>query len=286
MTSGKGLGKGLSALFGEEMEKEQVRGIPILEIEPNPDQPRREFDPESMAELEDSIRRNGVITPISVRKAEKGYTIIAGERRWRAARAAGLSEIPAYVMEVESDRDAYRLALIENLQREDLNPINEAMGYQKLIEDYGMSQEQAGETVGRSRSYISNSLRLLSLPESIQAIVAMGAISAGHGRALVVLDEQKASEATRMIIEQELSVRETESLVKRMLKNDEEGQKQEDPALLYVKELENSLSSKTGHRIMIKHGKKKGRITIEYYGNDDLDVICRALDNITTIKGE
>ena len=202
MTSGKGLGKGLSALFGEEMEKEQVRGIPILEIEPNPDQPRREFDPESMAELEDSIRRNGVITPISVRKAEKGYTIIAGERRWRAARAAGLSEIPAYVMEVESDRDAYRLALIENLQREDLNPINEAMGYQKLIEDYGMSQEQAGETVGHSRSYISNSLRLLSLPESIQAIVAMGAISAGHGRALVVLDEQKASEATRMIIEQ------------------------------------------------------------------------------------
>ena len=181
MTSGKGLGKGLSALFGEEMEKEQVRGIPILEIEPNPDQPRREFDPESMAELEDSIRRNGVITPISVRKAEKGYTIIAGERRWRAARAAGLSEIPAYVMEVESDRDAYRLALIENLQREDLNPINEAMGYQKLIEDYGMSQEQAGETVGRSRSYISNSLRLLSLPESIQAIVAMGAIG-GAGR--------------------------------------------------------------------------------------------------------
>ena len=286
MTSGKGLGKGLSALFGEEMEKEQVRGIPILEIEPNPDQPRREFDPESMAELEDSIRRNGVITPISVRKAEKGYTIIAGERRWRAARAAGLSEIPAYVMEVKSDRDAYRLALIENLQREDLNPINEAMGYQKLIEDYGMSQEQAGETVGRSRSYISNSLRLLSLPESIQAIVAMGAISAGHGRALVVLDEQKASEATRMIIEQELSVRETESLVKRMLKNDEEGQKQEDPALLYVKELENNLSSKTGHRIMIKYGKNKGRITIEYYGNDDLDVICRALDNITTIKGE
>ena len=226
----------LSALFGEEMEKEQVRGIPILEIEPNPDQPRREFDPESMAELEDSIRRNGVITPISVRKAEKGYTIIAGERRWRAARAAGLSEIPAYVMEVESDRDAYRLALIENLQREDLNPIKRGYGLSEAHR--GLRHEprsRQGKRWGIPVSYISNSLRLLSLPESIQAIVAMGAISAGHGRALVVLDEQKASEATRMIIEQELSVRETESLVKRMLKNDEEGQKQEGPGSFVCK---------------------------------------------------
>ncbi len=282
MTSGKGLGKGLSALFGEELNDDtQLNAIKLREIEPNPNQPRREFDPVALEELAESIRQNGIITPITVRKVGEGYQIIAGERRWRAARMAGLDEIPAYVLEVD-EREAYQYALVENLQRQDLNPIEEALGYQRLMEDYGFSQEKAGEKVGRSRSYIANALRLLTLPEIITDMIASGALSAGHGRALVVLDEQKAMEAAKTILEKELSVRETEKLVKRLLEDtpDEEEEKKEDAVAMYVRELERSLASSTGHKISIKHGRKKGKLTIEYYGNDDLDKICAALNKI------
>ncbi|MBR4874933.1 MAG: ParB/RepB/Spo0J family partition protein [Clostridia bacterium] len=282
MTPGKGLGKGLTALFGEELtQDDSLRTLKLRDVEPNPNQPRREFDPAALEELAESIRQNGIITPITVRKVDDRYQIIAGERRWRASRMAGLEEIPAYVLEVD-EREAYQYALVENLQRQDLNPIEEALGYRRLMEDYGYSQEKTGEKVGRSRPYIANALRLLSLPQLICDMIASGALSAGHGRALVVLDEQKAMEAAKSILEKELSVRETEALVKRMLEEqpEEEEEKKEDAIAMYVRELEQSLASSTGHKISIKHGRKKGKLTIEYYGNDDLDKICAALNKI------
>ena len=282
MTPGKGLGKGLTALFGEELtQDDSLRTLKLRDVEPNPNQPRREFDPAALEELTESIRQNGIITPITVRKVDDRYQIIAGERRWRASRMAGLEDIPAYVLEVD-EREAYQYALVENLQRQDLNPIEEALGYRRLMDDYGYSQEKAGEKVGRSRPYITNALRLLSLPQLICDMIASGALSAGHGRALVVLDEQKAMEAAKSILEKELSVRETEALVKRMLEEqpEEEEEKKEDAIAMYVRELEQSLASSTGHKISIKHGRKKGKLTIEYYGNDDLDKICAALNKI------
>ena len=282
MTPGKGLGKGLTALFGEELtQDDSLRTLKLRDVEPNPNQPRREFDPAALEELAESIRQNGIITPITVRKVDDRYQIIAGERRWRASRMAGLEDIPAYVLEVD-EREAYQYALVENLQRQDLNPIEEALGYRRLMDDYGYSQEKAGEKVGRSRPYITNALRLLSLPQLICDMIASGALSAGHGRALVVLDEQRAMEAAKSILEKELSVRETEALVKRMLEDtpDEEEEKKEDAVAMYVRELERSLASSTGHKISIKHGRKKGKLTIEYYGNDDLDKICAALNKI------
>jgi len=259
----------------------QLNAVKLRDIEPNPNQPRREFDPVALEELAESIRQNGIITPITVRKTGESYQIIAGERRWRAARMAGLDEIPAYVLDVD-EREAYQYALVENLQRQDLNPIEEALGYQRLMENYGYSQEKAGEKVGRSRPYIANALRLLTLPEIITEMIASGALSAGHGRALVVLDEPKAMEAAKTILEKELSVRETEKLVKRMLDEDEAEEKpeKEDKIAMYVRELERSLASSTGHKVTIKHGRKKGKLTIEYYGNDDLDKICAALNKI------
>lgn len=281
MTSGKGLGRGLEAIFGEEIsETEAVRGIKIREIEPNPDQPRREFDPVALGELESSIRQNGVITPITVRKTASGYQIVAGERRWRAARAAGLEEIPAYVLDID-DEEAYKLALVENLQRQDLNPIEEALGFKKLIDDLGLSQDKAAEKVGRSRPYVSNSLRLLSLPKQIVEMVASGALSAGHGRALVTLDEKKALEGAKIIVERELSVRETEKLVKRLAEDTpEKKESKRDSVAMYIKELEREMASKTNHNVKISHGAKKGRLSIEYYGNEDLERICAALEKI------
>lgn len=281
MTSGKGLGKGLEAIFGQQIEDEgSVRGIAIREIEPNPDQPRREFDPVALSELENSIRQNGVITPITVRKTKSGYQIVAGERRWRAARAAGLEEIPAYILEID-DEEAYKLALIENLQRQDLNPIEEALGFKKLIDDLGLSQDKAAEKVGRSRPYVTNSLRLLSLPKPIMEMVASGALSAGHGRALVTLDEKKALEGAKIIIERELSVRETESLVKRLAEDKpEKKDAKKDTVAMYIRELEREMASKTNHTVKISHGAKKGKLTIEYYGNEDLERICAALEKI------
>ncbi len=282
MTSGRGLGKGLSALIKEEAEP-AVRGIRLRDIDPNPNQPRREFDPASLSELEESIRQNGVITPITVRKAGDRFIIIAGERRWRAARAAGLKEIPAYVFEADED-ESFRLALVENLQRQDLNPIEEALGYQKLIADLGLSQEEAAAKVGRSRPYITNALRLLTLPENVREMLASGALSAGHGRALAALNEPQAAEAAKAVIEGELSVRETERLVKRILENKPKETKKNDDVTLYVRDLERRLAGSTGHRVTIRHGKKKGKLTIEYYGNEDLERICAALGRIENNK--
>ncbi len=286
MVTGKGLGrgldfgKGLENIFGDEaVAEETVKGLRISEIEPNKDQPRRDFDSEKLEALAESIRQHGVITPITVRKTGETYQIIAGERRWRASRMAGLSEIPAIILDAD-DQKSYELALVENLQRDDLNPIEEAEGYRTLIERLGLTQAEASEKVGISRSAIANSMRLLSLPEKLQKMVKDGELSAGHARALLSLSsEKKMLDAAKLVISKALSVRETEALVKTLLKEPKTAKK-DDMALIYIQQLEKSMSESTGHRISIAHGKKKGKLTIEYYGNEDLEKVCEALKNI------
>ena len=278
MTSGKGLGKGLSALFGEEMEKEQVRGIPILEIEPNPDQPRREFDPESMAELEDSIRRNGVITPISVRKAEKGCTIIAGERRWRAAKKAGLKKIPAIVLDIDEQK-AYQLSMVENLQREDLNPIEEAEGCQQLIEKYGLTQESAAKRLGKSRSALANTLRLLALPDPVREQVRTGKLTAGHAKALLGLSDAAVIEAAAQQIEARgMNVRQAEALC-RKLNKPPRPPKAEDaftrPKIAV--ELEAALKDVTGSEVRIQYKEGRGTLQIDFYSDAQLSRFAELL---------
>ncbi len=278
MAKVKGLGRGLDVLFGDDMPNQGVVGIRINDIEPNPTQPRRFFDESSLAELSESISKNGVISPITLRKTGETYQIIAGERRWRASRMAGLKEIPAIVLEV-NEQAAYELALIENLQREDLNPIEEAEGFARLIDEFAMTQDQAAEKVGRSRPAVANALRLLSLPPAIKASVEKGSLSAGHGRALLSITDKKLMEqAAKQVIERQLSVRETERLCKTIGK--EQPEKKKDAADIYIRQLERDMSSKIGHKITISHGGKKGRITVEYYGNDDLETLCDALGTI------
>ena len=281
MTTGKGLGKGLNAIFRDEAAAEEsVKGLRLSDVEPNKDQPRHDFDAEQLSDLAESIKQHGVITPITVRRTGDTYQIIAGERRWRAARMAGLSEIPAIVLEAD-EKKTFELALIENLQREDLNPIEEAEGYFTLIERMGLTQSEASERIGRSRSAIANSIRLLALPEEIKEMLSAGELTAGHARALLPLEsEKKIKEAAAQVVLKELSVRETEELVKSKLKEPKEATKKSDMAAIYIKKLEQDMSSSTGHRISIKHGAKKGKLTIEYYGNEDLEKVCEALKNI------
>ena len=277
----KGLGKGLSALFGEQpAAANPVTGLKIRDIEPDPDQPRHVFDDDALNELADSIRQNGVITPITVRRDGEIYRIIAGERRWRAARMAGLDEIPAHILDVDA-KTSYALALIENLQREDLDPIEEAEGYRTLMDRYSMTQEQAAERVGKSRPAVANSLRLLNLPASLREKVSRGELSAGHGRALLSIgDSQKMEEAAARIAAQGMSVRDAEKLAARLQKQPKEPDRSPSGDAIYVEELERRLSASTGCRVTIKHGPKKGKLTIEYYGNDGLEALCNALRTI------
>ncbi len=283
MAKGKGLGRGLEAIFAEEVPAQNTPiGIRLSEIEPNPRQPRQDFDPLALEDLAQSIRENGVITPITLRKTGDTYQIIAGERRWRASRLAGLHEIPAIVLDVD-EQTAYALALIENLQREDLNPMEEAEGYRRLTQELGLTQEQAAQRVGRSRPAVANALRLLSLPKSVEGLLRDKQLSAGHARALLPLEREEVMlKAAQTIIEQQLSVRQTEALVKQLQKTPvDKPQKTPD---IYVEQLERDMSSLTSHKITIKHGAKKGKITIEYYGNEDLEAVCEALKGIRTDK--
>ncbi len=270
----KGLGKGLGSLFGDELQQENaVSRIKVREIEPNPAQPRRDFDEAAMAELAESIRKNGVISPIAVRKVENGYQIIAGERRWRASRLAGLNEIPALVIEAD-DQLAFEMAMVENLQREDLNPLEEAEGFKELMERFHLTQEEVAEKVGKSRPTVANALRLLTLPQVLADLVRSGELSQGHARTLLALPgEESMLQAAKMVLEQELSVRQTEKLVKRMLAADQEETQTPNPNQIYIEELEHRLAQATGRRINISQGKDKGRITIEYYGNEDLETL-------------
>lgn len=286
MAKGKGLGRGLDALIPTEANDPSKApvGVRLSDIEPNPRQPRQDFDAAALEELAQSIRENGVITPITLRKTGDTYQIIAGERRWRASRMAGLHEIPAIVLDVD-EQTGYALALIENLQREDLNPMEEAEGYRRLIQELGLTQEQAAQRVGVSRPAVANALRLLNLPVSVSALLREKTLSAGHARALLPLETpERMEQAAAVILEQQLSVRQTEVLVKQLLKAPR--QAREKAPDIYVRDLERSMSALTGHRITIRHGAKKGTLTIEYYGNDDLDAVCQALRSVQDRKTE
>ena len=281
MASNKGLGKGLGALLGdfneEVMEQSAYRELPIYKVEPNPDQPRREFDEEELQALADSISVHGIIQPLTVRELESGYyQIIAGERRWRAARLAGLSDIPVVVIEAD-DRKAMELALIENLQRQDLNCVEEALGYQSLIEEYGLTQEEAAQRVGKSRPAVANSLRLLSLTGEVLEKLKRGEMTAGHARAILTLKtEKKQLKAAQKIIALALSVRQAETLCKNM--NKEEPPKKEVTfEVNYVAECEKNLSKYLGRGVKIVNGKRKGRFELEFYGEEDLQNLLDAL---------
>ena len=281
MANNKGLGKGLGALLGDfsedPIESSAYRSLPIYKVEPNPDQPRHDFDEEELQALADSISVHGVIQPLTVREMPNGYyQIIAGERRWRAARLANLSEVPVVVIEAD-DKKAMELALIENLQRQDLNPVEEALGYQSLIDEYGLTQEEAAGRVGKSRPAVANSLRLLSLCPEVLEKLKRGELTAGHARAILSLKtEKKQMEAAQKIIALALSVRQAETLCKNMNK-DPEPKKEEVFAVDYVAECEKSLSKRLGRGVKIINGKRKGKFELEFYGQEDLQVLLDAL---------
>lgn len=281
MASNKGLGKGLGALLGdfsdEPLEKSAYQLLPIHKVEPNPDQPRQDFDEEELQSLADSISVHGVIQPLTVRELANGYyQIIAGERRWRAARLANLSDIPAVIIEAD-DRKAMELALIENLQRQDLNPVEEALGYQTLIEEYGLTQEDAAKQVGKSRPAVANALRLLGLCPQVLEQLRKGELTAGHARAVLTLkSEKQQQEAAKKIIALSLSVRQAETLCKNMGK-EPAPKKQEVFAVDYVAECEKSLSKHLGRGVKIVNGKRKGRFELEFYGQEDLQTLLDLL---------
>ena len=286
MAKEKGMGKGLSALLGEDFSADfstPSSTLPLSQIESCQNQPRKSFDQEKLEELAESIRQHGVIQPLTVRKLASGYyQIIAGERRWRAARLAGLEEIPAVVIEAD-DQKAMELAMIENLQREDLNPIEEAEGFRVLVETYGMTQEQAAERVGRSRSAVANALRLLDLNVSIQKLVEDGELSAGHARAILPLSPILRVKAVSEITKGGLNVRQTEKLVKTLMSHGLETpapEKKASAEVDYAAEAAKSLSTRLGRACHISQGKKKGKIEIEYYGMDDLNDLLEALERL------
>ena len=255
--------------------------LPIHKVEPNPDQPRRDFDEEELQALADSIATHGVVQPLTVREMPNGYyQIIAGERRWRAARLAGLSEVPAVVMEAD-DRKTMELALIENLQRQDLNPVEEAMGYHALMADYGLTQEETAERVGKSRPAVANALRLLSLDPEVLLMVRKGTLSAGHARAVLSLKNVKLQqEAARKIANLGLSVRQAELLCKNMAKEPAVVQQPLTLAVDYVAECEKNLYKRLGRGVKIINGKRKGKFELEFYGQEDLQVLLDALMNL------
>lgn len=275
-----GLGRGLGALLGDDVMKTESSGslsLPISQVETCSSQPRKRFDDESLQELADSISQHGIIQPLTVRKLSSGYyQIIAGERRWRAARLAGLQEVPVIVIEAD-DRKAAELAMIENLQREDLNPMEEAAGFQSLIESYHMTQEEAAQRVGKSRSAVTNALRLLGLTPSVRKLVEEGKLSAGHARALVPLSPSLQESAANAIVSSGLSVRQTEALVKRLSAEKIEAQVKDPDEVDYLAEAQNELKARLCRGVKIVPGRKKGRIELEYYGVDDLNDLLDAL---------
>ena len=284
MPTQRGLGKGLGALLGEsalsEPSPDGAVRLPLQKVEPNPLQPRKTFEPEALDELAASIREHGVIQPLTVRKMPSGfYQIIAGERRWRAARLAGLDEVPVVIIEAD-DKKAMELALIENLQRADLNPIEEAQGYQQLMQEYGMTQEQAAARVGKSRPAVANAMRLLALPQPVLELVRSGKLSAGHARALLALKTPGEQHAVaQKVIALQLSVRQTEAMCKKMSKISTPAP-QKPLAVDYLAECQKELSKRLGRGVKIVAGKRKGRVELEYYGEDDLQLLYEALQAI------
>ena len=283
----KGLGTGLGALFGEDIfeeENQEIMTLPITKVEPRKEQPREYFDEAALEELSESIAQFGLIQPIVVRKLDTGYyQIIAGERRWRASRMAGLKEVPVRVIEAD-DRRTAELALVENLQREDLNPIEEAKGYKTLIEVYGLTQEEAAKSVGRSRPAITNSMRLLSLSDDVLALVETGKLSAGHARALVpITDAKKQLAAANEVIDKGLSVRKTEELAAKAQKPETAAKaKNTGVSVDYAAEVSKELTALLGRRVQLTDGKKTGKIELEFYGSDDREALIEMLKTIKT----
>lgn len=290
----KGLGKGLGALLGDAALQEAQEGqgsffLPISQVQPSINQPRKRFEEEALQDLCDSIRIHGIIQPLTVRRLSSGYyQIIAGERRWRAAKLAGLKEVPAVVIEAD-DRKAAELAMIENLQREDLNPIEEANGYRSLMTDFGMTQEEVADRVGKSRSSVANVSRLLALPDAVQALLEEGTLSAGHARALLSLPEaEQQRNVARRIVEEGLSVRQTEDAVRRIIRYTDKlamGRPEDqiegvDPYVIYREAAAKELSGHLSRKVTIHHGIRKGRLEIEYYGDDDLTELLDLLEQI------
>ena len=284
MASQKGLGKGLGALLGdfdrEAPDKTPWRSLPIHKVEPNPGQPRQDFDEEELQALAESIGIHGIIQPLTVRELPSGYfQIIAGERRWRAARIAGLSEVPAIVVEAD-DKKVMELALIENLQRQDLNPVEEALGYESLMADYGLTQEETASRVGKSRPAVANALRLLNLCPEVLEKVRSGELSAGHARAVLsVKTEKQQKDAAQKIIALGLSVRQAELLCKNMSK-EPKSLPQVQLRIDYIGECEKQLSKHLGRGVKIVNGKRKGRFELEFYGQEDLQNLLDTLMNL------
>ena len=285
-SNAKGLGKGLAALLGDNVmdnqEEKSSLYLPISQVESCAGQPRKQFDPDALADLADSIREHGIIQPLTVRKLQSGYyQIIAGERRWRAARMAGLDQVPAIVIEAD-DRKAMELAMIENLQREDLNPMEEAEGYRQLMEQYNLTQEETAQRVGKSRSAVANALRLLNLCPSVRAMVEDGRLTSGHARTILPLSPALQKRAADAVLKSDLSVRQTELLVKKLT-----AEVKEKPAVTtgglevnYAEEAAKALCAHLGRGCKIVSGRKKGRIELEYYGVDDLNNLLDALNTL------
>lgn len=279
MINKRGLGKGLGALIPENEEKMQnaVVDLKITDVEPNERQPRKAFDDQALTDLSESIKEHGVVQPIIVRKIGNSYQIIAGERRWRASRLAGKKTIPAIIKEC-SNLEVMELALIENLQREDLNSIEEALAYKSLIEEYNMTQDEISKQIGKSRPAIANSLRLLQLPQEIKEMIAQGKITQGHARALLAIEgEKKQLDIAEKIINQQLNVRQIEKLAKES-KHKEKTEVPPDKYQLEISELEEKLKTVLGTKVTIQHKNNKGRIEIEYYSNEELERIIDLLE--------
>ena len=282
----KGLGMGLGALFGNaaiDAIPNDFVYLPISKVEPRKDQPRNKFNEESLGELSESIREHGVLQPLTVRDIGGGYyQIIAGERRWRASRMAGLAEVPARVVEAD-DRKATELAMVENLQREDLNPVEEAAGYKTLMSDYGMTQEEVSRRVGKSRPVVANSLRLLALPPNLLKKLETGALSPGSARSLLSLgSEEQIQAAAKKIADENLTVRDAEKLVKSLKKEKHEKEKPEKDGFTvnYVEELETTLTKTLGRRVRIVEGRHKGRFELEYYDREDFERLYEMLSSL------
>lgn len=280
------LGKGLSALIPEDLvesEQQDEKGkmlIPLNEIRNDNNQPRKAFDNDKIAELTESIKTHGIIQPLILRKSDDGlYVIVAGERRWRAAKMAGLKDVPAIVMEL-SEKDVLEISLIENIQRQDLNPIEEASAYKKLLSDFNLTQEDLSKRIGKSRTAITNTMRLMNLDIRVQQYIIEGIITEGHGRALLgIKDKEIQYELSQKVIDENLSVRELERLVKRILEGKTAEEKETNNELNpYYKEIKNQLQSYFGTKVNISNKNNKGKIEIEYYSEDDLQRILDIID--------
>ena len=287
MAMERGLGRGLGALLGDAALQSQEGGslsLPISQVEPGLKQPRKRFDQESLQDLADSIRIHGVIQPLTVRRLASGYyQIIAGERRWRAAKLAGLTEVPAVIIEAD-DRKVMELGLIENLQREDLNPIEEANGYKVLLDEYGLTQEEVAHRVGKSRPAVANALRLLALPDPVHQLLEEGKLSAGHARAILAAPTgELQKKLAQKVVAEELSVRQTEALAKRLAAGAQTPPppRPAGPDLsIYLRDAEKQLSTRFGRGVRIVSGKKKGKVELEYYNPEDLNTLLELLEQL------